>query len=145
VEPHHHMTETMELLRTIIISYGECSCLGSLLRRKRLDKPKRAPPQIKRLNTKLRNLASKLAESVPKTELESLKSALESNVRDLEARLAKSIPKAEAESLKEKAAGLESRLVKAERELDASRLRIKELETAQTKPPAEKPSEPTLT
>jgi chromosome segregation ATPase len=139
------MTETMELLRTIIISYGECSCLGSLLRRKRLDKPKRAPPQIKRLNTKLRNLASKLAESVPKTELESLKSALESNVRDLEARLAKSIPKAEAESLKEKAAGLESRLVKAERELDASRLRIKELETAQTKPPAEKPSEPTLT
>ena len=132
MEPHHHMTETMELLRTIIISYGERSCLGSLLRRKRLAKPKREPPQIKRLETKFRNLASKLAESVPKRELESFKSALESNVRDLEARLAKSMPKAEAESLKQKVARLESRLAKAERKLEASRLRIKKLETTQT-------------
>ena len=112
------------------------------MRRKRLAKPKREPPQIKRLKTKVQNLASKLAESVPKTELESLRSTLESSVRDLEARLAQSIPKTEAESLKEKVAGLESRLSEAERELEAARVRIKELET---KPPAEKPSEATAT
>ena len=113
-----------------------------LLRRKRLAKPKRKTPQIKTLNTRVRNLASRLAESIPKTELESLRSSLESKVRDLEAGLAKSMPKAEVESLKEKVAGLESRLAEAERELEATKLRVKELET---KPPTEKPSEPTPT
>jgi len=42
------------------------------------------------------------------------------------------MPKAEAESLKQKVARLESRLAKAERKLEASRLRIKKLETTQT-------------
>ena len=106
------------------------------MRKKRSVKTKREPPQIKRLKTRVRNLKSELAESVPRTELESLRSTLEDKVSDLEARLAQSIPKTEAESLKEKAAGLESRLAEAERQLEAAKVRINELETKLAAEPA---------
>ena len=38
-----------------------------------MAKARKESPQVKRLKTRVRNLKSKLAESVPKTELESLK------------------------------------------------------------------------
>ncbi|MGB9023045.1 MAG: hypothetical protein WCC94_06365 [Candidatus Bathyarchaeia archaeon] len=45
--------------------------------------------------------------------------------------------------MKEKVAGLESRVAQAEGELESARRRIKELEAAAARPPAEeKPSEP---
>jgi len=59
---------------------------------RRSVKPRTEPPQVKRLKTRVRNLQSKLAESIPKAELESLKATLEARVTDLEAKLARSIP-----------------------------------------------------
>jgi len=51
-----------------------------------------------------------------------------------------------AAALEEKVAGLESRVAEAERELESTRRRVKELEAAVAKPPTEeKLSKPTTT
>jgi len=77
----------------------------------------------------MRDLESKLAESIPKADAEA-------RVGELLARLSES--ESEADALKEKVAGLESKAAEAERQLEAARSGIKELEEASTaKPPAE--------
>ncbi len=58
------------------------------------------PPQLKRLKTKVRNPENRLAGSVPKDELESLKTRLEGEIADLEAKLTGSIPREETEALR---------------------------------------------
>jgi uncharacterized coiled-coil protein SlyX len=55
--------------------------------------------QVKRLKTRMRNLQSKLAESVPKTELEALRTTSETKIAELEAKLAQSVPKEEVDAL----------------------------------------------
>jgi uncharacterized coiled-coil protein SlyX len=62
-------------------------------------KPGRESPQLKRLRTRVRNLESKLSDSVPKQDLEALKGILESQLSELQGELARSVPKSDADSL----------------------------------------------
>jgi len=62
-------------------------------------KPKGESPQLQRLRTRVKNLKSKLSESVPKTDLEALKGRLEGEVSELQAELARSVPKSDAVAL----------------------------------------------
>lgn len=95
---------------------------------------KEEPPQLKRLKTRVRNLETKLSESVPKGDLESLKSDLEGKISELEAKLARSVPEGDLEAvrtdLKGKIAGLEAKLARSVPKSDADSLnaRIGELE-----------------
>lgn len=52
------------------------------------------------MKTRVRNLESKLAQSVLKTELESRKATLQVQIGDLEASLARSVPKEEDDTLR---------------------------------------------
>jgi chromosome segregation ATPase len=84
--------------------------------------------------TRMRDLECKLAESIPKADSEA-------RVVELQARLSES--KSEADALKERAAGFESKVAEAERQLEAARIRIRQLEEASTakSPAEEKPSD----
>jgi len=94
------------------------------------------------LTEKIRDLESKLSQSIPRTELDTANAEAESRIRELETKLTES--KSETDALKEKAAGLESRAAEAERNLEAARQRIKELEAASgVSVTQEKPPEPT--
>jgi hypothetical protein len=55
--------------------------------------------QLSRSSAKVEELQSKLSDSVPRTELETIKSQLESNIVDLQAKLAVAIPRSEAREL----------------------------------------------
>jgi len=72
---------------------------------------------------------------VPKTELDAAKAEAESRIQELLGKLSDS--KSQADALKEKVAGLESRMTEAEKELDAARNHIKELEASAAKLPTE--------
>ena len=76
-------------------------------------------PVAKTLKTRVRNLENKLAESVPKTELELLRASVEANFGDLEAKLRQSAPKEEADSLRVRLEELESRLAESIPKRDA--------------------------
>jgi len=121
------------------------------LARARSVKRKNESPQVKRLKSRVRNLESKLAESVPKAELESLKSSLEAKIRDLEARSAASVPREEADTLQSRLNELESKLAEsiprrdAESELENVRSNLKdEIEQLKEKLAASLPP-PTIT
>jgi len=77
---------------------------------------------------RMRDLESRLAESIPKAEAES-------SMQELQGKLSES--KTEADTLRERVSRLESRVAVAERELEGARSRIKELEVAAARPPAE--------
>jgi len=101
-----------------------------------------AEAKSRELTDRIRELESRLSESVPRTELDAAKAQAESTIRELQGKLSES--RSEADALKEKVAGLDSRVAEAERQLETARRRIKELEAAAAKPPAEeKPPEPT--
>jgi exonuclease VII large subunit len=68
-----------------------------------LARVKRESPEVKRLKTRVRNLKSNPAESVPKTELDSLRATLE-------AKLTRSVPKEEADALQARLKEMESKL-----------------------------------
>lgn len=92
-------------------------------------------------SAKIYELQDKLSKSVPRAELDAAKAEAETSIRELQGKLLES--KTEADTLRERVAGLDSRVAEAERELEAARSRIKELEAAAARPPAEeKPSEP---
>jgi len=61
------------------------------------------------LRTRVHELERKLAESVPRSEVE----ALQAKIRELEARLVESVPKAELESAKARIKELEAKLAAA--------------------------------
>jgi chromosome segregation ATPase len=75
--------------------------------------------------TRIRELESKLAESISKADAEA-------RIAELQARLSES--KNGLDALKEKLAGLESRTAEAERDLEAAKNRIKDLEASAVKP-----------
>jgi chromosome segregation ATPase len=66
---------------------------------------------------RIRELESKLSDSVPRTELDAAKAEAEGRMRELQASLSES--KSEADALKGKVAGFESRVAQAEWELEA--------------------------
>lgn len=74
-----------------------------------------------------RDLESKLAESVSRTELEAAKTAAETRISELQTQLSES--KSEADALREKLTGLESQVI--ERELEAPTRHIEEIESAE--------------
>jgi uncharacterized membrane-anchored protein YhcB (DUF1043 family) len=110
---------------------------------------------------KINELQLKLSNSVPRAELETIRSELQANnsyVIHLEGELSRSVPKTEADALMEKAnrleatltetreklnsaevrsRDLESKLAESRSEGDTLRSRIKELEVAAARPPAE--------
>ena len=99
-----------------------------------------AEAKSRELTDRIRELESKLSESVPRIELDAAKAQAESTIRELQGKLSES--RSEADALKEKVAGLDSRVAEAERQLETARSRIKELEAAAARPPAEeKPTE----
>jgi len=99
---------------------------------------KKEAPHIKRLRTRIKNLESKLAESVPKA----VKTDLEAKIAGLESKLAESVPKSQAEALKDRLMETESKLSECGAELATTKARVKELELAIAKPTAEEtPSE----
>ena len=73
-------------------------------------KPGRESPQLKWLRTRVRNLESKLSDSVPKQDLEALKRILEGKLSELQGELARSVPKSDADSLSERIRELEGLL-----------------------------------
>jgi hypothetical protein len=75
--------------------------------------------------TRIRELESKLAESIPRTDAEA-------RIAELQARLSQS--KSDLDALKEKLAGLESRTLEAERDLQAAKNRIRELQASTSEP-----------
>jgi hypothetical protein len=98
--------------------------------RRRLVKARKGSPQVKRLKTRVRDLKNKLADSVSKTELESLKTTLEAKIRNLEAKLVRSVPKEEVDALQASLKERESRLPESipRREAEA------QLESTRTEP-----------
>lgn len=80
----------------------------------------------KRLLERVKDQEGKLAESVPKTELDALRSNLENKITQLEGRLSESISRAEAEArLKRVRSRLKGRIKKLEEELAESVPRAK--------------------
>jgi len=94
-------------------------------------KPKREPPHLKRLKTRVRNLESKLSESVPKQDLEALKGGLEGKISELQARLAESVPKSDADSLNARIGELEGQLAESvpRLQLEEASRKVDELKT----------------
>jgi chromosome segregation ATPase len=105
-----------------------------------LAKARRESPQVKRLKTRVRNLKSKLAESAPKSELESLKTTLETKIGNLEAKVARSVLKEEADGLEARLKEIESKLAEsiprreAEAHLESTRSNLRrEIEEVEKK------------
>jgi len=57
-------------------------------------------PKGKRLEQRVRELEAKLADSVPKTELETIRSNLQSKIAELQSRLSESVPKTKLDATK---------------------------------------------
>jgi len=89
--------------------------------------PSKLVSQIKGLKTRVRNLQSELAESVPKTELEALRETLQAKVSDMEIKLCRYVPKEEADILRIRLRDLESKLAESIPKLEAES-RIGELQ-----------------
>jgi predicted nuclease with TOPRIM domain len=89
-----------------------------------MAKARKEPPQVKRLKTRVRNLKDKLAESVPRTEMESLKANLEAKTGNLETRLARSVPKEELDALRARLKEMESKLAESIKEPETPTRRI---------------------
>ena len=106
--------------------------------KRRPAQPSRLTFQVKRLKTRIQNLQSKLAESVPKTELEADRATSEAKIAELEAKLERSVPKEEMDALQGRLRELESKQAEpipkseaeAELESTSSKLRgeVEELE-----------------
>ena len=97
----------------------------------RKPKAKKGSPQLERLKTRVRNLESKLSESVPKRDLEAMKGRLEGQVSTLRARLEGSVPKSEADSLRAHVGELEGLLAESvpRPQLEEASRKVDELET----------------
>jgi peptidoglycan hydrolase CwlO-like protein len=80
-----------------------------------------ASGKLNSAQTRIRDLESKLAESISKADTEA-------RIAELQARLSES--KSDLDALKEKLAGLESRTAEAERDLEAAKSRIRDLEAS---------------
>jgi uncharacterized coiled-coil protein SlyX len=95
-------------------------------------KPKGESPQLQRWRTRVKNLESKLSESVPKTDLEALKGRLEGKVSELQAELARSVPKSDADALRARIGELQGRLSESvpKGQLEEASRRVGELETS---------------
>lgn len=95
------------------------------------SKSEREPPQLKRLKTRVRNLESKLSNSVPKQDLEALKRSMEGKIAELQAVLARSVPKSDADSLNARIGELEGQLAESvpKMQLEEVRRKVEELET----------------
>ena len=93
--------------------------------------PRREPPQLKWLRTRVRNLESKLSDSVPKQDLEALKGSLEGKLSELQGELARSVPKSDADSLNAQIKELEGLLAESvpRLQLEEASRKVDELET----------------
>ena len=84
-----------------------------------------ASGRLSSAETRIRDLESKLAESISKPDAEA-------RIAELQARLSES--KSDVDALKVKLAELESRTAEAERDLEAAKSRVRDLETSSEKP-----------
>ena len=102
-------------------------------------KPKRETPQVKGLKTRVKNLTLKLADSVPKAELEAMKGKLEAKVKDFQSKLTESIANNEETKaqLSSRIRELEEQLSESKAELEVARNKIKEIESMTAKPSEE--------
>jgi len=93
-------------------------------------KPRREPPQLKWLRTRVRNLESKLSDSVAKQDMEALKGSLEGKLSELQGELARSVPKSDADSLSARIRELEGLLGESvpRLELEEARRKVGALE-----------------
>jgi len=103
-----------------------CSRRGKLAEISSTELSRRAS-QVKRLRTRVRNLQSKLAESVPKTELEALKATFEAKLSDM-AKLGRYVPKEQADILRVRSRELEFKLAEYIPKAAEAEARIGELQ-----------------
>ena len=82
----------------------------------------------KRLEERVRELQAKLADSVLKAELESIKRELQSKIANLEEKLSVSVPRTEADALADKANRLETALTETREKLNSAETKSRELE-----------------